>query len=94
MKLSIKVTQEHIDRGIRHEATMCPLAHAIKDHYHQKGEHVEVAVGDSQIALIIDGTTLNAEPSYAQQLFIYWFDDGYPVKPEKFDFNFKLEENF
>lgn len=72
----IKVTQDHIDRGIRFWANFCPLAYAIS-------EAVKRYVTVDRLNVRISGRFI-ALPEEAKR-FASLFDGGEPVKPFSFD---------
>ena len=76
--MNIKVTQEHIDKGIRGKCRLCPIALAIKD---EIGKIVMVNVFDVDI----DGQVIRL-PTTAFD-FVQRFDADLKVSP----FTFELE---
>lgn len=80
-KLTIRVTQEHIDKGHRNSCGKCPVALAMKD----------AGLGDPQVGvhgfqyLHSDGFwTTGILPEYVRD-FIRHFDGAYSVSPFEFD---------
>jgi len=80
MKTKFSVTQEHIDSGEPANASVCPIALAIRE-----------KLNLNSVKVFPSSVRLDSHPSYplprSAQRFIVRFDQGYPVKP----FNFVLE---
>jgi hypothetical protein len=74
--MQIRVTQEHIDRGLRCSPGRCPVALALRSTLNKSvnvGKR-EAFIGDAIVKL----------PD-AAKIFIHNFDERLPVKPFEFD---------
>ena len=75
--IRIKITKEHIRKGVRGSACECPIALALKETLITNNVHVDM-----------DGMRVN-HVSYAldkkDRKFIERFDAGMPVRPYDFD---------
>lgn len=76
MDVKIKVTSEHIARGITRSNVECPVALAIKD----QNIFSVVSVGSSSVCCDTRYTRLPIQVC----TFIFDFDNGYPVEPLEF----------
>lgn len=82
-KLTVHVTQSHIDRGVRCKCRSCPIALALQEQHPRDDEREwatdgnEVFTGYKPVAIL---------PPFARR-FVDWFDLGRPVAP----FTFELE---
>ena len=75
--MKIKVTQQHIDAGIKKKCLYCPVALAIKDVF--PTEYVNV----SDLYVRIGDNVYDLFPIVTR--FILDFDYGYPVSPFEFE---------
>lgn len=80
----IKVTQEHIDKGLRAVPNSCPIALAILDTC-QCGF---ISVGVNNCVFDVDNHSKSVYLPLMAILFIRLFDSHQPVEP----FEFELEE--
>jgi hypothetical protein len=85
--MKIKVTQEHIDKGIRSDANKCPLALAICD------EGTKPTVGLAYVYLWHEGTHTgkNVRLPHEALMFRRAFDARRPVEPFEFELELGLE---
>lgn len=78
--MRIKITQDHIDKGLKRDCHSCPIAWAITEVRHQS--YVQVGTNDVRI----DAQVYQLPAKVSR--FISNFDDGQPVKP--FAFNLEI----
>lgn len=84
--MRVKVTQDHIDRGVRREPCLCPIALALKDlgvdkpNVHFTFVRWEEWGADG----IFERLCLPNLPAGARK-FVKLFDEGESVKPFEFD---------
>lgn len=78
---TIKVTQKHIDQGVRDSPDGCAIALALRAHI--KGEFRTRATNDGRLVLIRTGRNDIYFPK-AAYLFSDKFDNKEPVKPMSF----------
>jgi len=90
--MQIEIRQEHIDAGLRQNATKCPIAMALNDRY---GEGYGAEVGANTIRLFrhdpespcMSWVNRRTEQharffhNRSTRAFMRRFDDGRPVKP-------------
>ena len=82
--MKIKVTQEDIDKGIRHSPGSCPVARAIN----RQSEKDNASVGLSCIYFYNIGGFSETPTPLDAALFINKFDQRQPVKPFEFELEF------
>jgi hypothetical protein len=83
MKLKIKSTKKHINRGIPASNSSCPIALAFKDvgfnHAYVDADNIELSTAR--------GSHLSIKTPALVKKFIERFDDGKVVKPTVFTFS-------
>lgn len=79
--MKVSVTQDHIDRGLRHSAGFCPIALAMNE---QHGPGHLVATCESLFTNEDGVVAWLKMPSEADD-FIGKFDTGEPVQPFEFE---------
>lgn len=82
-EITITVTQEDIDQGIRNDCDKCPIARAIA----RELPGSEPSVGD-MVDLYGKGYYGDAHLSHLATKFINDFDNGNPVVPQAFHLEF------
>jgi hypothetical protein len=82
MKLKIKVTKEHISRGVCGDSRNCPVALAVKE-LMPKHKAWEVRVGSTNVRLTLSIRRRYPIPLLAER-FIRRFDRGVEVRPITF----------
>jgi hypothetical protein len=76
----VKVTENHIKKGVRKKADRCPIALALKD----KG-FWDVSVNGLLVSAVTpSGKIVKKVTSLPMDNFIHNFDSGNPVKPISF----------
>ena len=87
LELTIEVTQEDIDQGIRASCHQCPIARAMNRYF---GPHAETSVDTRALFVCTDITQgydqLFFVVSADAAAFIKDFDSGWTVSPETFVF--------
>jgi hypothetical protein len=79
--MKIKVTQDHIDRGVRRKPEFCPVALACKDAgFH----HASVGLGSIEL-MKGDGPEIYVDTPDEINDFICAFDSSKPVAPFEVD---------
>lgn len=93
MRVKVSVTENDIRRGLRNDASHCPVARALYRRFrvHGKGVAMLVDVGDGQLLLnriYTDTDTITAvlheDMPVSVQKFVDAFDAGRSVKPFTF----------
>lgn len=85
--MKVKVTQQHIDSGVRGCAFDCPVALALMD----AGDFAYTAATGTRVQLWLKGSNLSRLPDYEVALppnvwtFISRFDAGKTVAPFEFE---------
>lgn len=90
--VTVKLTQEHIDNGIRKSPCNCPIALALKEHF--KASHVYVHnYGDVENNLILRGDIYSSSFKLSANAsdFITAFDWCRTVTPISFSVFFPLD---
>lgn len=85
--IRIKVTQEHIQRGLRNSACSCPIALAMAEHFGDDLDHNDNVVGCGFITHYEHGTGKRTSwwaPPEVER-FIDKFDGGGAVSPFEFE---------
>ena len=93
MKLTIFVTDDDIEKGIRCNAGWCPIARAARRAFDAAQVPYNQGLSVSQAIYPLGYGPLDkyprfSLPSYAKS-FVYWFDQGHDVMP----FSFEIEVN-
>ena len=82
--MKVRVTQDHIDRGVRHRGQACPLALALRRH-HGGDWQVGATTASSERHERCEGATRQILESWrlsrAAAEFVRQFDAGEPVVP-------------
>lgn len=91
MKIKVRVTQDHIDRGVANDPNRCPVALALEDAtvHHDRGYS---SVGGNIYVKPGHGKTLKAATPERAMLFIQDFDAGKSVSPLSFTLTLKPME--
>ena len=90
MNITVKVTQEHIDAGVRVDFQSCPIALALTDKIAGTTEEGRITVGDRVITIGYSPEQMNAWTTRRASAFILKFDErgAVAVKPATFRFTF------
>ena len=81
--MKIRVTEEHIRKGLPTDCEFCPVAIAVAEAYGVN--HDQVSVDDDSIWVLGEGTAPSPKEVLA---FIEAFDEGYAVGPFEFELCF------
>lgn len=79
--LTVRIAQDHLDRGERGSAWSCPLALAVSEMFPNA---LEVRAGSMHLTVIFPDMAVRWEYTDALQLFIWAVDNQHDPKPSTF----------
>lgn len=94
MRVNLKVTQEHINKGKRHIHSSCPVALALKDVFRKEYECIGMQVGAGRAIFYLDCEIYHINFPRKIKMFINNFDSGfgYWLIPFEIDLDYEQGE--